>query len=200
MTAQIDDYFMINDMNLSISGISGKELFDPSSLGLKPVSSCTACWRGYQAVYAISESRLVLDKFYVGLFTDQDNYIPLDGPPINGVLPTLSKNKNDWFNNHYIGLDHQLDYTGGLLLTSGFIEELYVHMGFHPAWKYEFVYELVFSKGILKEEYDRSKQIANIRNKIQLSGMNEKSTTALSREEIQDMIDGSFDRTYRIFQ
>lgn len=39
--------------------------------------------------------------------------------------------------------------SGGLLLGEGFIQELYVHMGFHPAWKYLHVIELIFEGGQL---------------------------------------------------
>ena len=61
MTAQIHDRIRYQDIVYSVTGISEGELFDPSLLGLKPVGTCTACWRGYLAVFAIVDSRLVLD-------------------------------------------------------------------------------------------------------------------------------------------
>ena len=46
------------------------------------------------------------------------------------------------FNNQYADVNYPIAYTGGLLLARGFIQKLYEHMGFHPAWKYEQVIEL----------------------------------------------------------
>ena len=39
-------------------------------------------------------------------------------------------------------------------------------MGFHPAWKYEEVHELVFESGILESESDLSSRMAEIRDKV----------------------------------
>jgi hypothetical protein len=67
------------------------------------------------------------------------------------------------FNNHYEGLDYPLDYTGSLLIADGFIQALYVHGGFHPAWKFERVLELVFDAGRFVEVVDRSERMAEVR-------------------------------------
>jgi len=56
----------------------------------------------------------------------------------------------------YSGLDRLVPFTGGLLLGNGFIEELYEHMGFHPAWKFREVHELVFREGQLQRAADCS--------------------------------------------
>ncbi|MDR2240046.1 MAG: hypothetical protein LBE33_06335 [Zoogloeaceae bacterium] len=182
MTAQIDDFFRYRKRKYAVAGISEGELFDPAWLGLSPVGSCSACWRGYQAVFAISGSRLMLDTLDVELRE------PDQGPPINGVQPDGSCRA--WFNNHYKRLNYPLQYTGGLLLAAGFIRDLYEHMGFHPAWKYEKVVELVFDDGILIDESDRSEQIAAIR---------QKGTTSepMSDENgIVAFIERAFDRSY----
>jgi hypothetical protein len=36
-------------------------------------------------------------------------------------------------------------------------------MGFQAPWKYKSVVELIFDAGILKQEFDRSEQMAGIR-------------------------------------
>ncbi len=185
MTAQIDDVFRYHETEYSIAGISEGELFDPTLLDLRPVGTCSACWRGYQAVFADDESRLVLDTLHVSLTKG--------GPTINGVVPTGREEKYDWFDNHYSGLGYRLDYTGGLLLADGFIEELYVHMGFHPAWKYARVMELVFADGILQSESDRSERMADVRQQVLDSPGGPSRTTD---DDIRAFIERSFDRTY----
>jgi len=131
MTAQINDTFRYRNHEYAVAGISEGELFDPSLLDLEPAGTCTACWRGYQAVFALSDSHLVLDTLHVNLLKPGDVYEREEGPEINGVKPGGPRGERDWFNNHYEGLDYHLEYTGGLLLADGFIKELYVHMGFH---------------------------------------------------------------------
>jgi hypothetical protein len=42
----------------------------------------------------------------------------------------------------------------------GFIAELYVHMGHHPAWKYTQVLELIFDDGCVAALNDRSELMA----------------------------------------
>jgi len=39
-------------------------------------------------------------------------------------------------------------------------------MGFHPAWKYEKVYELVFQEGKLIEKRNMTVKMVEIRNKL----------------------------------
>ncbi|KPL12677.1 hypothetical protein AMJ74_06400 [candidate division WOR_3 bacterium SM1_77] len=198
MTAQIDDIFRYNDTDYSVVGISEGELFEPSALDLRPVGTCTACWRGYQAIFAVSDSRLTLDTLHVSLLTEDEEMERQEGPTINGVTPTGPQGEYDWFDNHYVGLGYHLEYTGGLLLADGFIDDLYEHMGFHPAWKYTRVVELVFSNGILQKEFDRSDRMAEVRQKILDSRSDRNSLRMLSNDEIRACVERSFDRTYNM--
>jgi hypothetical protein len=111
VTAQIDDVFRYGGHEYAVAGISEGELFDPSLLDLKPVGHCSACWRGYQAVFALSESRLVLDALHVSLDSQP-------GLEINNVKPAGPKGQHDWFDNHYQSVNYHLEYTGGVLSTS----------------------------------------------------------------------------------
>jgi hypothetical protein len=197
MTAQINDVFRYRNQRYALAGISEGELFVPSLLDLKPVGTCTACWRGYQAVFGLSGSRLVLDTLHVNLMKPGEDDAGEEGPVINGVKPGGPQGK-DWFNNHYEKLDYHLEYTGGLLLADGFIRELYVHMGFHPAWKYERVVELVFEAGTLKHEYDRSEQMAEIRRMYRDSPARDASGGPPSEGEIARFVERAFDRRYRM--
>ena len=122
MTAQISDTFRHNGIEFSVSGISEGELFKPSILDLNPAGTCTACWRGYQATFAVSRSHLVLNTLHVNLLVaDGDRYQRQEGPTINGISPTGSRGEYDWFNNNYVGLEYHLEYSGGLLLAHGLV-------------------------------------------------------------------------------
>lgn len=195
MTAQINDLFRYRGREYAVAGISEGELFDPSLLSLQPVGTCSACWRGYQAVFGLSDSRLVLDTLHISLCRGT-SYLREEGPTINGVNPTGPRPKLDWFNNHYEGLDYHLEYTGGLLLAGGFIQKLYVHMGFHPAWKYKRVVELIFGGGRLTGEFDRSESMAEIRDRIRESRGEGEGGQMHSPEEIIRFVERAFDRSY----
>jgi hypothetical protein len=198
MTAQINDAFRYRKREYAVAGISEGELFDPSLLDLTPAGTCSACWRGYQAVFALSDSRLVLDALHVNLLNPGKGYEREEGPIINGVKPGEPRGEHDWFNNHYEGLDYHLEYTGGLLLADGFIQKLYVHMGFHPAWKYKRVIELIFDAGILKQEFDQSEQMAEIRKRFAELRTEDRSDRMHTRDEIAEFVERAFDRRYRI--
>jgi hypothetical protein len=200
MTAQINDAFRYRKKEYSLAGISEGDLFDISVLGLNPIGLSSACWRGYLAVFAVVESRLVLDTLHVSLVQrGEGNKLFADkvGPVVNGVAPSPARGDLKFFvNNSYEGLDYHLKYSGRLLLADGFIQGLYVHMGFHPAWKYETVIELVFDGGVLKEEFDRSERMAEIREMVRKSQETNSSTERPSEEELKQFVARAFDRRY----
>ena len=197
MTAQINDVFNYRDQEFAIAGISSGELFDPHILGLEPIGACSACWRGYLAQFAVFNSRLVLEHLHVSLFTDTETFTHVTGPTINRLDPVEPEGDFNWFNNYYKDLNYPLEYSGGLLLADRFIDELYVHMGFHPAWKYKKVLELIFEGGVLQQEYDRSAKMSEIRRKCIYSGdhYNDDRIPA-SMEELSRSIEDAFDRSY----
>ena len=156
MTAQIPDSVEYRGDAYAIAGKNGGELFWPIAHGLLPLSGCTACWNGFVCAYAVHNRKLILDDLYV--------YLNDPAPSLFGVTP--KKIENRLFDLVYEGLAHPIPYTGGLLLGADFIEELYVHMRFHPAWKYREVHELVFREGELVQEADRSEQMAEFRRKL----------------------------------
>ena len=122
MTVQIPDIFIFIGTRYQTSGIGEQMDIELNKFGLRPVGTCTACWCGYQAAYALSGSRLILDSLGVELYEDRDINRPQAGPVIKGVSPSGPSNgEDDWFNNHYKGLNHHLNYTGSMLLTEGLI-------------------------------------------------------------------------------
>jgi hypothetical protein len=155
MTAQIPDSILLQDKKFSIVGVNGNDLFNPVHFNLHPFQSVTSCWRGYVCTYKTLYNKLLLDKLEVNLRQQ--------GPIINSVEPLFSK---AMFNNTYNDLNMPIDFTGEILAADQFIRELYVHMGFHPAWKYETVYELVISGGYVIDTKDVSGQMAQLREQM----------------------------------
>ncbi len=198
MTVQINDMFRYRDVEYAVAGISEGELFDVYVLGLKPEYVTTACWRGYQAFFSVVKSRLILDALHVNLFQEGEGYEQKEGPVINGIMPSPSKEAYSSFNNFYEGLNYHIEYSGGLLIADSFINDLYVHMGFHPAWKYKNVIELIFEKGALKAELNRSKRMEKIRKTVVKYKSKEESGQKPNRDEIARFVEQAFDRTYNI--
>ena len=199
MTAQIDDIFRYHGDDYSLAGISESELFDPLSLGMQPVGVCSACWRGFYVVYAVVDGHLVVAELHVCLLGESgDSSDRLAGPVINGVTPSPDQDEDDWFNNHYTGLNERLNYTGGVLIARGFIEDLYVHMGFQAPWKYQNVVELIFDSGAMTQQFDRSEQMAAIRTKAVASLKGTDEDRLHTPEDIHTFVERAFDRTYRI--
>lgn len=89
-------------------------------------------------------------------------------------------------------------FTGGLLLGDGFIREMYDHMGFHLAYKFREVHELVFNGGRLTEEHDRSTQMAEFRE--MLSACSLKPDSGATRDEIEAWIKQCFSLEYKGFR
>jgi hypothetical protein len=190
MTAQFNDVFIYQGKRFSIAGISTGELFKPSDFGLYPIQASTACWRGYVATFAIFDSHLVLDTVSVNLRETM-------APTINGIMAGEPKDRFKLFSHVYNNLKYRIHYTGGILIGDDFIRELYVHMGFHPAWKYKMVFELTFDNGRLTGELDRSAWAAQKRHEFMESTRNDKPEKMPTMKEIGDFVERSFDRTYK---
>ena len=158
MTAQFSDTVAYRGKDYAIAGLSGSALFDPRDHGLEPVARCTACWRGFLCSYLVDHQQLLLTHLAVCL---ED-----PAPALFGVEPKADTGQTALFDAIYEDVGYALPYTGGLLLGRGFIEQLYVHMGFHPAWKYRKVHELIFEAGNLVGATDRSEEIAGFRKEV----------------------------------
>ena len=163
MTAQINDTCFHRKIDFSVAGTSGSGLFEPATIGIQPVSMSTACWRGYVAHYSILDGELFLTSLQIGLAPDDSIRARAGkGPELFGVLPTADR----FSGFSYEGFQSRAAFTGGLLLADGFVRELYVHMGFHPAWKYKTVREVIFEAGHVTADFDRSAEMADARTKF----------------------------------
>lgn len=185
MTAQMNDSFLLQDKKFSVVGVNGSGLFDPLIYSMQPLPRITSCWRGYVCTYKARDHELVLDTLLVNL--DQE------GPAINNVRPAFSNQGT--FNNTYKDLHLHMDFTGGMLVAHGFIQQLYVHMGFHPAWKYETVFELNFSQGNVLDIRDLSGEMAELREKMTRQPLQPDRNA--TKQEIEKWIASTFKRDYR---
>jgi hypothetical protein len=160
MTAQVPDVIRVDNTTFHLCGVRGEGLFDPAHYGIEPAAPHSACWRGFVCGYAILDGRLVLDD--LELWSEparwRRNRRALDR--LFGECLALD-DEQPRFDAH--GLAFPMLFTGGLLLGEDFIEELYVHMGFHPAYKYRNVLELTFESGRLLSQSDRSPEMQEIR-------------------------------------
>lgn len=204
MTAQMHDLFLIGDEIFSIVGLKGDHFFEPrQNVGVMAMGNCSACWRGYRGTFATDENthlvlrHLQIDPAIHPQIPIADDIALVEGIPIlQGVHP---KKLDDLFESccgqyYYENLNLPLPYSGGVLIAQGFIRELYVHMGFHPAWKYETVYELIFDKGGLEEERNVSAAMAQIRQRLSETPLRPDYTA--DEDEIKRWIDGSFRLDY----
>jgi hypothetical protein len=158
------DHVVLRERTYAIAGVDGEGLFDPSEAGLSPVPSCTACQRGYVCRYAVRDDQLVLDGLKISLVHLVEGELePRRGPRIHGVEPKTPGEGHVLFNNVYEGLALPIPFTGAMLVGDDFVQELYRHMGFHPAWKYRTVLELSFEEGHLVVERDVSEKMAAVR-------------------------------------
>jgi hypothetical protein len=162
MTAQIPDTVSHGNVKYVIAGVNGSGLFEPEDHGLRPNATSSANWRGYVCSYTVREDSLFLERLIVGLEAEDESQHPIP-PVLFGVKPTT---RADGHEAEYRFNRAPISFSGGLLLGKGFIDELYVHMGFHPAWKFRQVLELLFKEGRLTRAQDHSERIARIRDDI----------------------------------
>src|SRR5690606_3855616 len=193
MTAQVSDSVVYKDQEYSLVAFSDGEPFDPSVHGYRPEMASTACYRGYLAGYEVTDGALFLGSLRI---SHQDSDLPESQnkrpPPLNGVEAELSETSyaGKWsFQN--IGLP--LAYSGGLVVAKGFISSLYVHMGFHPAWKYEEVHELIFERGKLISACELSSKVAEIRERL---SSEEESSDEFSWARFDEWVKECFRRDY----
>lgn len=207
MTAQINDSIVYADLHFSIAGINGDGLFEPEQIGLEVRTLSTACWRGFYCEYSVDEGHLYLTRLTVGLSECDASLAERgEGPEYFGTKPqrdkyefvdamTLKKG-TDWDDWYFAGFRHPIHFSGGLLIARGFIEEMYVHMGFHPAYKYREVHELVFADGALQSAGDCSQQMKEFREVV--ADRPQSPSDPTDRKAIEVWIKRAFSRDYRL--
>ena len=76
------------------------------------------------------------------------------------------------------------------------IQQLYVHMGFHPAWKFGTVVELIVDRGWVVDVRDVSAEMQAIRSKMVEGPM--QPGAGATEEEVRDWIESTFRLDYRL--
>lgn len=176
MTAQQHDSVVLHNGNTyNIVGVLGGPLFSPDSMRIEPAEINSACWRGLICKYALLDRRLTVSGLELGL-KSRINGKPLpEGMQVLGEtvrvvdLQVLIDDEPVSFGMiayEVEGMAIPVAFSGGLLLARDFIDDLYVHMGFHPAWKYTDVVEALFIEGSVKAIVDRSAAVAGLRTSI----------------------------------
>ncbi len=158
MSAQFEDIYIFQNKSYSIIKAKPSACFEPKEYGLEPdTDCCSACWKGFHAVFSIVEKRL----FIKDLFIETKDQIY---PSIAGVQVKFQK-EVDYFTFFpvYESLSLFVPYTGKLLVGEGFLKEYYVHLGYQRLWAYQEVKELIFKDGILVEINDLSNLAAQLR-------------------------------------
>jgi hypothetical protein len=206
MTAQADDSVFYQGTHFSLAGINGSGLFDPADHGIKAESGCTACYRGYICGYEVAEGMLFLSNLSIGLEQKEGEGLPkiLGKTPHQ---PTYSAKKWNpetrtleevteptWFV-EVTDLHHPVPFNGGLLIGNDFVRSLYVHMGFHPAYTYRKVHELLFEDGRLVKEADRSLEMAEYRAAIESTA--QEPADLEDQERLRQWIEQRFSRHYK---
>ncbi|MBY9001219.1 MAG: hypothetical protein KGD64_09915 [Candidatus Heimdallarchaeota archaeon] len=182
MTGQISDSFLHNGKEFLIVGINNGKLFDPLDFNLETSAASTACWRGFQAFYAIHEGQLVLQHLYINL---------PESKKINGMEPSDGV---DFFKFSYPDINLKMKLTGTILIAQDFIQELYIHMGFQRPICFETVLELQFKNGKLVNEKDLSKEMA--KRRMSDPNRNGQPTDPSDPDEVRDWIGKSFSLEY----
>jgi len=194
MTAQVQDSLHYLGQQHVLAAFSEGEPFSPIDAGYQPVMASTACWRGYMCDYEVKDGLLYLRELWVNHQPGEEPTVRRGQPPdLNGVKAARSDKSfvSDW---QFSDVGLPIAYTGGLVIGRDFLRELYVHMGFHPAWKYQHVHELVFEQGRLVEARDVGPEMARLRTHIQTDGS--KPDSAASRDQIQEWVAACFSRDY----
>jgi len=193
MTAQVQDSLHYLGEQHMLAAFSDGEPFSPIDAGYQPVMASTACWRGYMCGYEVKDGLLHLRELWVNHQSGDAPKTRHQQPPdLKGVKAVRSDKSfiGDW---HFSDVGLPIAYTGGLVIGRNFIRELYVHMGFHPAWKYQHVHELVFEQGRLVEARDASVEMARLRTRVQDEL---KPDSAATRDQITQWVSACFSRDY----
>jgi hypothetical protein len=166
VTAQVADSVELGGQAYAIAGVRGGPLFDPEHHRIKPAMISTACWRGYLCWYRVDGGSLRLVRLVIG---SGSKVAGRKVSPARALLGSTLVLGPSWTGPGWeaAGLDVPVPFSGGLLLGQGFIRSTYVHMGFHPAWKFEKVVELLLEHGMVTSTLDRSAEVAVVRQRIE---------------------------------
>ena len=153
MSGQMSDVVVVEGEEFALIEPPSGTLIDLRSYGLKPVSMHSANTRGELVRFRILDNTLLVSDLQVG---------SLEAPPaLGGVEATTDEYGQVWT---YLGLDLPVDFTGDLVIGADPLLDVYVHVGFLPAWHYERVLAFAIESGNVTASEDRSEQVAAYRS------------------------------------
>jgi hypothetical protein len=137
MTIRYPDRVLFEGELYILCQINGEGMFDPLDAVASEVASDSSSADGYFCTYGILDNKLYLEM----------------------LQPSGIKGQTE-------GLGRAIPFTGSLLMGTGFMDEVKVHMGVLAPYKYKKVVELVLEDGRVVETIDRSTEMAEIRAEL----------------------------------
>ena len=152
MTAQITDTFLFKGKSYELIGITGGDLFSSQDFGIEADCMDTGCWDGFYSTYEIIDRVIFLKDMTILLAPRKDGKYKA----INNVLPQRTPFDEALYKDIYL---HVSSFTGKIRIAKGFIDELYVNMGFPKPSAFKTVLDLTFEDGKLIETKNRSNEM-----------------------------------------
>ncbi len=181
MTAQVPERVRFEGVEYQLTAVECNWPFSPGDHGFEPEMIHTACYRGFICLYAVdSEDKLVLDELHINQLDRPGEWLGVE-PEEDGKEGCLV----------YRGVDYPIEYSGGIIISTDFIDSLYIHMGYQSPYAFETVKELIFQEGELQEAEDHSEFMAEIREAMKRGEIEEGS-----RGEIVSFVNRSFSLSY----
>src|SRR5262245_43350429 len=171
MTDQVSDYCELRGKAYEITAWKGTGYFDPRTHGLDPSLRrvSTACWRGYQCNFVITNAGLELQKLTIALDLQERMRVR------RRQIPGFERGEltNGLFEPGPIsGLALPVPFTGSMVLANGIIPEYVDYRGALPrAFYHSDVLELMFEAGQVEKVHDRSDAMATLREQFGTADM-----------------------------
>lgn len=147
MTAQIPDRVLFKGEKYELIGYRGAALVHPEQFGMVPEEISTACYEGYYVTYKLGEGGFSLKE--MTLREKSGRYLRIGG--VEAKIDTYSAT--------YKGLAVAVPFTGKIRIARGFIQDLYIHMGYQKASAYKCVLDISLERGKITEILDRSTEM-----------------------------------------
>lgn len=159
MRAQFFDGFNFSTFKYSIVAIEYPEaFFQIEHFSLCPAIYNEACLRGYTGIFTINKQKRLTLKT---LLTNHSDMTP---PVIDTIEPTIFHSPAG---NLRYDLNHELTYSGSILIGNHFIESYFIPFGFQLPHAFKNVFELTFKNGLFVQVENKSKDAARLRLEYQ---------------------------------
>ncbi|NHZ60840.1 hypothetical protein [Massilia genomosp. 1] len=210
MTIQQSDTAIYNGESFALAGFSGSGLFSPAEFGIVPKALSSDCGRGFVCEYLIENSQLLLSSVNLWLDTEDVSSGPVrlfgrsleryeehlftfdrGGLDPRKLVPII-RESSDF---RVAGLREPVLFSGALLLANALIHEMDVCRGFRPASSFGVVHELIVESGTVVGAFDRSIEIARIRERRRAGA----GSMAPRAGEAPEWTDSTFGFPYRDF-